>query len=61
MLESYFHYRHIDVSTLKELAARWVPTIKENFKKENQHLVLADIKESIRELQYYRDYLFKKQ
>lgn len=58
MLESYFHYRHIDVSTVKELAARWAPNMKENFKKENHHLALLDVKESIRELQYYREHLF---
>lgn len=57
-LEHYFHYRHIDVSTIKELAARWVPEIKERFQKENQHLALADVKESIRELRYYREHFF---
>lgn len=53
-LENYFHYRLIDVSTLKELARRWVPRIYGGFQKESQHLALADIRESIEELKYYR-------
>lgn len=53
-LERYFHYRLIDVSTLKELARRWVPRIYGGFQKESQHLALADIRESIEELKYYR-------
>jgi oligoribonuclease len=53
-LEAYFHYRSIDVSTLKELAARWAPHIKNGFKKETRHEALADIYESIEELRYYR-------
>ena len=53
-LERYFHYRLIDVSTLKELSRRWAPRIYGGFKKESQHLALADIHESIDELKYYR-------
>lgn len=55
-LESYFHYRNIDVSTLKELAARWAPKLKDGFKKETRHEALADILESIEELRYYREH-----
>jgi oligoribonuclease len=54
-LEAYFHYRNLDVSTLKELAARWRPDLKDGFKKANSHTALADIIESIEELKYYRD------
>ncbi len=54
-LEGYFHYRHIDVSTLKELAARWYPGFGKGFKKEAAHLAMDDVKESIRELRFYRD------
>lgn len=53
-LEEYFHYRNLDVSTLKELAARWKPEVMQGFKKKNVHLALDDIRESIEELQYYR-------
>jgi oligoribonuclease len=53
-LEKYFHYRHIDVSTLKELAIRWAPKILKGIKKESKHLALSDIKDSIEELKYYR-------
>jgi oligoribonuclease len=58
-LEAYFHYRNLDVSTLKELASRWAPAIKEGFKKQNSHLALDDILESIAELHYYRTHLLK--
>jgi oligoribonuclease len=58
-LEAYFHYRNIDVSTVKELAARWAPKVKEGFKKESSHIALEDIKESIEELQYYRDHFIR--
>ncbi|MEE9452276.1 MAG: oligoribonuclease [Gammaproteobacteria bacterium] len=58
-LEKYFHYRHIDVSTLKELARRWAPTICKGFQKTSKHLALSDIKDSIEELAYYREYFFK--
>ncbi|MEY3191229.1 MAG: hypothetical protein RIS10_1346 [Pseudomonadota bacterium] len=54
-LEAYFHYRNIDVSTLKELAARWAPEVKEGFNKESTHQALDDIIESIEELRYYRE------
>ena len=55
ILENYFHYRNLDVSTLKELAARWAPAIQSGFKKSNKHLALDDIHESIVELRYYRE------
>ena len=55
-LEAFFHYRNLDVSTLKELARRWKPEILEGFKKDNKHLALDDIRESIAELQYYREH-----
>jgi len=54
-LEAYFHYRNLDVSTLKELAARWAPLVRDGFKKGNTHLALDDIRESIAELRYYRE------
>ncbi|GAB6068039.1 oligoribonuclease [Methylothermus subterraneus] len=54
-LEAYFHYRNLDVSTLKELARRWAPKVQEGFKKKNAHQALADILESIEELKYYRE------
>jgi len=58
-LEAYFHYRSIDVSTLKELAARWAPEVKDGFNKESTHQALDDIIESIDELRYYREYFIK--
>ena len=58
-LEAYFHYRSIDVSTLKELAARWAPEIKNGFKKKSSHQALDDIIESIEELRYYREQFIK--
>ena len=58
-LEAYFHYRNIDVSTLKELAARWAPEVKEGFNKESTHQALQDIIESIEELRYYREHFIK--
>jgi oligoribonuclease len=60
-LEAWFHYRNLDVSTLKELAARWRPGLKDGFQKANSHTALADIRESIAELQYYRDHFIKTQ
>ena len=57
-LESFFHYRMIDVSTLKELAMRWAPRIYQGFQKESYHLALSDIHDSIAELRYYRKNLF---
>lgn len=53
-LEEFFHYRNLDVSTLKELARRWAPEVSEGFTKESSHLAMNDIKDSIAELQYYR-------
>jgi len=58
-LEAFFHYRNLDVSTLKELAIRWTPAIAKGFKKDSRHLALDDIHDSIDELKYYRDKLFK--
>jgi len=55
-LSDYFHYRNIDVSTLKELAVRWKPDILGGFTKQNKHLALDDIRESIEELAYYREH-----
>ncbi len=54
VLEEYFHYRYIDVSTLKELTRRWKPEILDGFSKQGSHLALDDIRESIAELKYYR-------
>lgn len=54
MLESFFHYRLVDVSTLKELAQRWAPRVYSGFQKETKHLALDDVRESIDELRYYR-------
>jgi oligoribonuclease len=58
-LESYFHYRMIDVSTLKELARRWSPAALDLVKKKGSHLALDDIRDSIAELVVYREQLFK--
>ena len=58
-LEAYCHYRSIDVSTIKELATRWQPDVLKGFNKKGLHLALADIQESIAELQYYRMHVFK--
>jgi len=57
-LERFFHYRNLDVSTLKELARRWAPGVAEGFVKQGTHLAQADIHESIRELRHYRARLF---
>ena len=57
-LESIFHYRNIDVSTLKELAKRWTPEIESGFNKKGAHLALDDVYESIAELAYYRKNMF---
>jgi len=54
-LEAFFHYRNLDVSTLKELAKRWRPELAAGFKKQQKHTALADVHESIEELVYYRD------
>ena len=53
-LEAYFHYRNLDVSTLKELVRRWQPEVAKGFLKQGKHEALADIRESIEELRYYR-------
>jgi len=58
-LEAYFFYRHLDVSTLKELARRWRPAVLEDFKKASKHQAMSDIYESIAELKYYQQHLFK--
>ena len=58
-LEAYFHYRNLDVSTLKELAKRWKPEIMSGMKKHGKHEALADIYESIEELKYYREHFLQ--
>ncbi len=58
-LEAFFHYRNLDVSTLKELARRWKPDIMAGFRKAQAHTALADIQESIDELAYYRQHLLR--
>jgi oligoribonuclease len=58
-LEAYFHYRNLDVSTLKELARRWKPELLTGLVKHGKHEALADIQESIEELRYYRQHMFK--
>ena len=58
-LEQFFHYRNLDVSSVKELARRWRPEIMGGLKKESSHLALDDIRDSIRELKYYREYFFR--
>ncbi len=58
-LESYFHYRNLDVSVFKELARRWKPAVYSGFKKTSKHEALADIYESIDELKYYREHFIK--
>ena len=56
-LERYFHYRNLDVSTLKELARRWNPALLEGFSKRGTHTALSDVRESIAELRYYRQHM----
>ena len=58
-LEEYFHYRYLDVSTLKELTRRWAPEKTRNIQKATKHQALSDIEESIEELQYYRREILK--
>ena len=58
-LETFFHYRNLDVSTLKELCRRWKPELIAGFKKHQLHTALADIRESVEELQYYREHFIK--
>ncbi|MEC6799068.1 oligoribonuclease [Photobacterium sp. S4TG1] len=57
-LEQYFHYRYLDVSTLKELTRRWKPELLDGFSKQGSHLALDDIHDSIAELRYYREHIF---
>ena len=58
-LEAFFHYRNVDVSTIKELVRRWQPELLDQFKKSGTHQALDDIRESIAELQFYRSHVFK--
>jgi oligoribonuclease len=58
-LEAYFHYRNLDVSTIKELARRWAPDVFKAMEKNTPHIALDDIRESIRELRYYRQHFIK--
>ena len=58
-LENFFHYRNLDVSSLKELARRWAPEVSKGFSKNATHLALDDIRDSIRELAYYREHFIK--
>ena len=58
-LEAYFHYRNLDVSTLKELVKRWKPELAKGLTKHGKHEALADIQESIEELKYYREHFLK--
>lgn len=58
-LEEFFHYRNLDVSTVKELARRWRPDVLAGVKKQGSHLALDDIRDSISELRHYRDTFFK--
>ena len=56
-LERHFHYRNLDVSTVKELARRWQPEILKGFNKDSQHTAISDIRDSIAELRYYRTFM----
>ena len=58
-LEAFFHYRNVDVSTIKELVRRWQPELLDQFTKSGSHQALDDIRESIAELQFYRSHVFK--
>jgi len=58
-LEAFFHYRNLDVSTLKELARRWSPKLAALYKKDSRHLALEDIRDSIEELRFYREHFIK--
>lgn len=59
-LEAFFHYRNLDVSTMKELCRRWKPELIKGFKKQQMHTALADIRESVEELRYYREHFIVK-
>ena len=56
-LERFFHYRNLDVSTLKELARRWAPEVARGYTKESAHTALSDVRDSIAELRYYRPFM----
>jgi oligoribonuclease len=56
-LERYFHYRNLDVSTIKELARRWAPDVSRGFSKDSTHTALSDVRDSIAELKYYRPFM----
>ncbi len=56
-LEGYFHYRNLDVSTIKELARRWAPSLLEGMNKVAAHTALSDVKDSIDELRFYRSFM----
>lgn len=58
-LEAFFHYRNLDVSTLKELAKRWSPAVSQGYNKQSSHLALDDIRDSIAELQHYREHFIR--
>ena len=58
-LEAYFHYRNLDISTLKELSLRWKPEVYRSFVKASKHEALADIQESIDELKHYREHFIR--
>lgn len=58
-LESFFHYRNLDVSSVKELVSRWSPALLEGLRKDGSHLALDDIRDSITELRYYREHAFR--
>ena len=58
-LEQFFHYRNLDVSTLKELAARWAPAVRDGFQKESSHLAMDDIRDSMAELRHYREHFIR--
>jgi len=58
-LETYFHYRNLDVSTIKILASHWAPAVSDGFVKESKHLALSDIRDSIDELRHYRQHFFR--
>lgn len=56
-LEAHFHYRNLDVSTIKELARRWSPSVTAGFVKESAHTALSDVRDSIEELRHYRQFM----
>jgi oligoribonuclease len=58
-LEKFFHYRNLDVSTIKELGKRWAPSVVDGYTKQSSHLALDDIRDSVAELKFYRQHLFR--